>query len=201
MKNKLILQTILSAILASIAIGIGGICYLTTGQAWTFSIGLLTIAVFNLQLFTGKVSYMNWNDTPKILLILVCNMLAAWGMGVFIHFTFPQLVAYSWPVVSAKMTEGWLVLPRAILCNAMIFIAIDSWKKLKTPNNLLVLVFACTVFVLCGFEHCVANAFYFGVSLTHGWNILPFFGLNILGNAIGGILSYRLTKAVEPKLS
>ena len=61
----------------------------------------------------------------------------------------------------------------AILCNALIFVAVHGLNNFKADfMKALVLFFGVGVFVLCGFEHCVANMFYFtcmGVEFQNTW--------------------------------
>ena len=49
-------------------------------------------------------------------------------------------------------------------------------------------------FILCGFEHCIADMFYFGMAWC--WNPDMIFRLMIitLGNVVGGLLLPGLTK-------
>ena len=61
----------------------------------------------------------------------------------------------------------------------------------------LALLFGVTVFILCGFEHCVANMFYFSMAGIFSVQMLVFLLLNTVGNCIGGLLIplvYRMLK-------
>jgi formate/nitrite transporter FocA (FNT family) len=80
----------------------------------------------------------------------------------------------------------------------LIFIAVDGFKN--NPHDFgkyLSLFFAVMVFILCGFEHCVANMFY--LSVAHLWSgkALLFILVNTLGNAVGGWLIPLLRKLPE----
>ena len=71
----------------------------------------------------------------------------------------------------------------------MIYIAVDGFKN--NPHEIgkyLALFFGVTVFVLCGFEHCVANMFY--ITVAGRWSVyaLIFILVNTLGNAVGGLM-------------
>ena len=59
------------------------------------------------------------------------------------------------------------------------------------------LIFCVSVFILCGFEHCIANMFYF--SLAGVWSAKTFGYLLVmtLGNSLGGMLIPAL-KRVQP---
>ena len=70
----------------------------------------------------------------------------------------------------------------------LIFIAVESY--LKNPHELgkyLGLCFGVTVFILAGFEHCVADMFYFALA---GWTPRAFLCLLVItaGNGVGGVL-------------
>ena len=65
------------------------------------------------------------------------------------------------------------------------YVAVDGFKQKGNP----VILFLCvSVFILAGFEHCVANMFYF--TLAGVWSGRTFIYLFImtLGNSLGGML-------------
>ncbi len=77
----------------------------------------------------------------------------------------------------------------AMFCNLLICLAVEGYKKI--PNALgkyLAIVFAIMVFILAGFEHCVANMFYF--TLARVWSVRTFSYLLLmtLGNSLGGVI-------------
>lgn len=68
-------------------------------------------------------------------------------------------------------------------------IAVDGFKN--NPHELgkyLALFFGVMVFILCGFEHCVANMYYF--SIAGMWNGKALLWLLVMtaGNAVGGVI-------------
>ena len=76
-------------------------------------------------------------------------------------------------------------------------IGVDTWKKHNlAPAVRLVVLFLCVVvFILSGFEHCIANMYYFAVSASYGdlhtWSWLA---LMTAGNACGGMFLPRVEK-------
>ena len=75
----------------------------------------------------------------------------------------------------------------AIFCNMLIFIAVDGYKNIQYEvGKYLALLFGVMVFILCGFEHCVANMFY--ISMAGMWSVKAFVFIlvNTAGNAVGG---------------
>jgi formate/nitrite transporter len=89
---------------------------------------------------------------------------------------------------------------RGILCNVLVCVAVWMAMAAKEPaGKVLGLFFPIMVFVLCGFEHCVANMFYIPAGLmasarygvtAEGLTWGTFLGRNLLpvtiGNIIGG---------------
>ena len=77
----------------------------------------------------------------------------------------------------------------SLLCNIFIYIAVEGFQK--NPHELgkyLSLFFGVMGFILCGFEHCVANMFYFSVSGAWSAETLVRLVVMTLGNSAGGIL-------------
>lgn len=85
-----IIDTALRSIAATIMIGIGCLIYInypTPIGALFFSCGLLSVFFFNLNLYTGKVGYIeNKKDLFSVLFILLFNIL-----GSFVFFIIPQV--------------------------------------------------------------------------------------------------------------
>ena len=187
-------RIIYGGLAAGVAIGIAGLAYLKTGSAWVFPIGLFMVCFFSLYLYTGRICYAKLEDTRDLILMLLCNFIGAALVGIFAHFNYPELAQKATELAAVKLNEGWWVIPRAILCNIMIFTAVHSWKTLSKPNDIIGLIFATAVFVMCGFEHCVANAFYFACAGTYEIGVIWFLLLNALGNTIGGLAAYRSLK-------
>ena len=206
----------LSSLAAGISIGIACIAFLKTGNAWVFPIGLFMVCYFGFHLYTGRICYAEkLIDAPDLVWMLFMNIVGAALLGVITHFVYPELAQKATELAVAKINEDWQVFPRAILCNIMIFVAVECWKdyspdninKIKFQDKTIIhlhnpvkffgLIFATAIFVICGFEHCVANAFYFGCAFNHDVNVLWYIPANILGNTIGGIAAYRATKYVR----
>ena len=85
----------------------------------------------------------------------------------------------------------------AIFCNILIYIAVEGFAR--HPHQIgkyLSLFFGVTIFILCGFEHCVANMYY--ISMANAWSAkaLVFILVNTLGNAVGGLLIPVMRKGI-----
>jgi formate/nitrite transporter FocA (FNT family) len=68
-------------------------------------------------------------------------------------------------------------------------------------KHYLPMLFAVPLFIVCGFTHCVADAFYYlcvpsSFWKAHAWEILGVYGCIVLGNLIGCNL-YRIVLAKD----
>ena len=72
-------------------------------------------------------------------------------------------------------------------------IAVGTLKAQYLDTGRLLCV---AVFILAGFEHCVANMFFFALSSSPADYLLTLL-VAIAGNSLGGIAFYRLTKIKE----
>jgi len=187
----------LISLLAGMAISIGCIAFMVSGNkiigSLFFAVGLFTILSFEMSLFTGKVCYA-WDKKPEFIgrlaWIWLWNVLGAWLMGVIVSATrLVNLQEIVQSIVATKMTDGYLSLFfLGILCNIMIWIAVVGWKESKSGIlKLAALVFGVSVFVLCGFEHSIADAFYFGFAGEWNWTMILKLLTITAGNAVGGL--------------
>lgn len=188
------LNLLLGAVLAGIAIGIGGTVYLSLDNkivgALLFSVGLYMVCLNGLNLFTGKVGYAVLEPMSYIL-----DLIVIW-IGNFIGTGFVALAINCTRVLGIKETAAKLSETKlndspislfilGIFCGILMFVAVDGYKNSSNP----IILFTCvSVFILCGFEHCIADMFYF--SLSGSWNATALIYILIitLGNSLGGIL-------------
>lgn len=177
-------RKLLSAILAGCCIGLGGTVYLSVESkvigALLFGIGLYTVCRAGLDLFTGQIGHIWQTRKPDILIVLAGNIIGAiltgWLMRFATDVTFDAAV---------KLDKGLLRLfVLAILCNVCICIAVE----IRTNISIFLGVI---VFILCGFEHSIADVFYFTVA-GWTWAELLVALVVIAGNAVGGICTINL---------
>lgn len=192
----------LKSIPAGVLIGIGGMVYLSCDNryigALLFSVALLSILIFRFNLFTGMIGYVheqNMSYAVDSLLVLIGNFLASFVAG-WIRPPMGNVVA----ICEAKLQKASFptVFIDAILCGILIFICVDAYKK----QDKVLPVFLCIpTFILCGFEHCIADAYYFAAARMLTASGAPLFLLLvILGNSVGGLLIpllLRLTRFLE----
>lgn len=199
-------KTLLLAILAGLCIGLGGTVFLSVDNkvvgAALFSIGLLTILAFGFNLFTGKVGYALDNKPSYIgtlVLIWIGNLIGTGLMAFLVRFTrvYDALAPKVEDIVSTKLNDPPLsILLLAIGCGMCMFIAVDQYKKQHNVVKALFVIFPVMVFILCSFEHCIANMFYFALAGSFTLNTLIYLIIMTVGNSIGGLLIPLFTKLI-----
>ena len=188
------MKCFLRAILAGIAIGLGGCIFMgmvTSEYKWVgailFSIGLFTVFTFRLDLYTGKVGYAVENK-PSYLVDLVVIILGNFVGALIIGQMIPMPEAAEVLIVDAKLggdIDCWRVFCKGVFCGMLMFIAADYYK---TQKKYLATFVCVPVFILAGFEHSIADMFYFCASGTFTLDAFLFILVVIVGNAVGGIL-------------
>lgn len=210
------LKTLVLAIAAGFCIGIGGIVFLMQDSkfagAFLFAIGLLTILVFKFNLFTGMIGYLTENLGKKNWLYLL-TVAIVW-VGNFIGTALAALLAKATRLadgivakcdvmVATKLADNWYSLViLGVFCGILMFIAVDTYKKNIEKKDFLCVVatfMGVMVFILAGFEHSIADMFYFTLS-GRVLESLGALALITLGNAIGGNIIPLFQLAVK-KLS
>lgn len=189
------------SLLAGMCIAIGGAAFLSVDNkligSFLFSIGLLTICALEFNLFTGKVCYFGESiDLKQIIIIWVANFIGSIIIGVITRLSSPQLIQVAQNICDKKLAEGLKIMPLGFMCNVLIFIAVYGYKNIKHEiEKYLIIVMCVIVFIMSGYEHCVANMYYFTVA---GYITIPtsfiYIIQNSIWNAIGGICMYRLVK-------
>lgn len=204
MKHENMITLILKSFLAGMMIGIGGLAYIVTGNPWVFPIGLLVVCAFDFSLFTGKICYLEYSPAA-FLMMWFFNLIGAIIFGLLCRVAKPNLIERAAEISENKLLES---VPQiailAFFCNVMIFLAVEFWRKRKVydyamfsigdTGGFMGLIFSTAVFVICGFEHCVANAFYFSFAGVNPITALCFLLVNTCFNAIGGILAREAYK-------
>ncbi len=186
----------LKAAAAGITIGIGGAVYLTLENrvigAVLFGVGLYTIVLNGLFLYTGKVGYLiSAKDKKAYILQLIFTWLGnfagtALAAAAISATRIRNLRRTAEVICKTKLADTpHSILILAVFCGILMYAAVDGFREKGNP---LILFFCVTVFILCGFEHCIANMFYF--SLAGAWSLraVIYLLLMTLGNSVGGIL-------------
>ena len=198
-------KVFVSSILAGCCIGFGGLIYLMSENkvlgSMFFAIGLLTICSYGLHLYTGKVCYVCQNDKKFALQIPVVWLGNLIGTGIIAIISMAtrngaKLAIASQSLCDIKMNDSYLSLfLLGIFCNIMIYIAVEGYGKIQFElGKYLSLFLGVMVFILSGFEHSVADMFYFWVRGGYTMEVIVRLLVITFGNAVGGILFHNAKK-------
>ena len=204
------LKILVSSIGACILIALGGFIYLVLKEnspylgAFLFSLGLITIISFSLYLFTGKVGYIFDKKVDYLLDLSVCwigNLLGALCVGYLLRLNRIDVVDIATKVVESKLNDNLLrIFILSIFCGMMIFIAVELQKKnVSNIVKLIGIIMPIMVFILSGFEHCVANMFYFSYANMWSFKTILYLIVMSVGNGVGSLILYWINRFVSDK--
>ncbi len=184
----------INAILAGVMIGIGATAYLSCDNkyigAMLFTVGLFAICVFGLELYTGKVGYIPLHR-PKYIAEVA---LAAGGniVGCFLASLALRTDKLHTTVIAlcdAKLAQPYYRLfLLAVMCGILMYIAVHSYKVQEGFSKFVGIFLCIPTFILCGFEHSIADTFYLCLAGVFTPQALMVLILTLLGNAAGGML-------------
>lgn len=201
------MKDFIKAIWAGMAIAMGGTVYLSLMEtnkiagAVLFSLGLFTICVLKLNLFTGKAGYLAaCKDVQGALqyLIFLLKVFAGNLVGTAISAAAlgatrisPLLTSGAEVLAHAKLSDGAAsIFILSVFCGILMFAAVECFGRIGDPVGRYMAIILCVaVFILSGFEHCVANMFYY--ALCGDLLTLNGFGsvcLMAVGNMCGSLL-------------
>ncbi|MDE6293978.1 MAG: formate/nitrite transporter family protein, partial [Clostridiales bacterium] len=212
-------KLLLLGVLAGAFIALGGAVATVAGasaadnailiKGAVFPLGLILVVICGAELFTGNcllVAPLLNRD------IKVKGMLKNWGLAYLGNFIgailIAVLVVYSKTyngnigvaavsLVAAKSELNFgIALLKGILCNMLVCLAV--WMAMASKNaagKILAVYLPVFAFVVCGFEHSIANMFYImsavmvdGGAFNFGYAVLNGLLAPTIGNIIGGSL-------------
>lgn len=155
------------AILAGVAISIGCVVFLRVGGvpgAVLFAFGLLTCVHFKLPLYTGTAGFvMDSRELARLFLILAGNIVGCFLMAVALKSSLADISDLAGAVtVKRAAIQPWQILILSCMCGFIMTTAV----KFARVGSFLPLLFGVPVFILCGFVHSIADAFYILASPT-----------------------------------
>lgn len=194
---KKILYFLTNSFLAGVMIAIGGTVFLSLENkvlgAIFFSIGLFMIVTRNFHLYTGKVGYLFDNDLKyviEVLVTIVGNFIGTFFIGFILRYTriYETIKLKADSLCLVKLSDSIpSILILSFMCGMLMYLAVNGYRDGKDTFSKYASVFLCVIiFILCGFEHSIANMYYFSVS-GYSLRVFGVLGLMILGNGIGGV--------------
>lgn len=181
-------------IAAGLLIGIGGTVFLSSPEkvvgAVFFSVALICICAMGYSLYTGKVGFIAYNhkksDFFNLLMCLIGNIIGTALAGLCISFALPAVSEASKIICASKLTvSAPAAFIKAVFCGILMYLAVAVYKQKSTFTGIL---FCVPVFILSGFEHSVANMYYFAVAGMFNFEVCTYIALIVAGNSVGGLL-------------
>lgn len=202
------IEILIKSILAGIMIGIGGTIYLSLDDkivgSILFAIGLFIIVVYSFNLYTGKIGYLINNFSKKyireLIITLIGNFIGTLFVGFILKYTriYTMISEKAKTLADIKLNDTLIsILILSFFCGILMYLAVNTYKEVKDIGKYLAVFLGVVVFILCGFEHCIANMYYFSVSSTWSLNTLLYLLVMILGNSLGGILIPLCNKVIK----
>lgn len=203
-----------SGMAAGAAIGAGGWCFATLRLleplgafygSLAFSLGIILVCLCGIMLYTGKIGYLfrDWlfakpgersgfgQRAIALTLILIGNLVGAFVVGLLAQWVAPEATKQSIMsiVLNKKQTEMPIIFARSALCGVLVYAGVDLYRIHKGVLGTFLVAICIAAFVLLGFDHCVANAFYWGGAVGEaGWEFfLKSVLLCALGNSVGAL--------------
>lgn len=218
-----LLTQVMLGVLAGAFIGLGAMMFLLVAADATlgfaalrllgglaFSLGLLLVVVAGAELFTGNnLLAMAWaarlistrGMLRNWLVVCLANAVGAAGLALLVwgsghaQMNHGGIARAAIAVATTKAQLPWeLAFMRGILCNVLVCLAV--WMAMagrSVVDKAVAIVFPITAFVAAGFEHSVANMYFFPLAMLLGapisladalHNLVPV----IAGNLVGGSL-------------
>ena len=186
--------------------------------AFLFSIGLLSVIIFQFKLYTGYTGIFAdaWimnketqtafhvNDfricdykfrTKELVKILFWNSVGTFALGSLIGYLVPEVRHKAMVLMLHKEEATWYaMLIKAVLCGALMQIAFLSRAKVGNhPECVYLIAIICVMaFILGGFEHSIADLAYRFLAWRCTWDTTLLLATAIIGNLIGGDITFRL---------
>ena len=202
------IKTLRSSIFAGIAIGTAGFGFLASGVqseaygslvgAVLFSFGLLTVVGYGLRLYTGTAGFIKKNEVGTLFLILLGNIIGCFTASLLSRVTPMAIQEAAQKILELRLRTG------AIRCGLLGIgcgFIMTTAVQFARQKQYLPLLFGVPLFIVCGFTHCVADAFYYLCVPLDFWmanalQILTVYVSIVIGNLIGCNL-YRIVLAKD----
>lgn len=195
--SYIVINTGMSTLNPTYAKFISGIC---------FSFGLFAVVVSGGELFTGNILLVAPLLAKKItftkmirnwLIVYLFNFIGAVFVSVCIYYsllTTPKMYQFLHKICIVKTCSPWEeLLFKGIGCNILVCVGVwMTYASKDSAGKFFACLMSIVIFLICGFEHSVANMFYLvsayitkDISLgAMFYDLLPV----TLGNIIGGAL-------------
>ncbi len=165
-----------------------------------FAVALLAICSMGLYLYTGRIGFVGEKYekgmSASLAVGLLGNFLGAVLTGILMRIAKPDIIEKAESACESRLESGLL---RGFLlgcfCGVLMYAAVKIYK-IGSP---LGVIYCIPVFILSGFEHSVADMFYFSLAGMPGPGSIMFVIAVILGNTVGAVILALLWRLSQNK--
>ena len=184
------------SILAGVFISIGAVCYLNNPDiigAILLSIGIMAVIALDCPLYTGKIGFINKDNFGDMGVVLICNLIGSFGSGVIYGLcASDDVYATANNVMVHKLYQSYLTqFIMGIGCGICIYLCVLFAKKFSNP---ILIVLPIVVFITSGYNHCIADTFYYAVYGKFNSEFILYLIRVIAGNSVGSIIVHQILK-------
>ena len=190
------MKKLLNSVYAGFCAGLGTyVCMISSNEilgVFLFCVGIYSIAVFRLDLFTAETASIDsWKHPLRLVRILIGNILGAGLFGAFASFN-PSAPPIAKALIETKVsTPLQETAVSGILCGILIALALKGYEEAEENGKFLIVVLGATALVVSGGEHVFSDAFLasaaysadkFGGASTLWKHLAIVLGFNIIGS-------------------
>ena len=180
--------------MSGICIGIAGFGFLSLKSSGEFLAGcvifafaLISVIAYKLRLYTGLAGFFGRTEFGLLVKVLLGNIIGCATMGAFTRLSPMPLQETAQTLLQSRLDLG--LVNGGLLAIGCGFIMTTAVTFARQGNNLPML-FGVPLFIVCGFPHCIADAYFYSCAPLEYWNanlssILPFYVVIVLGNFVG----------------
>lgn len=148
------------------------------------------VVLYSAPLYTGRAGFCSTAEDLKYLpLVLLGNVVGTTILSGCAHGCFPEMVEAAKKIVQARMDSplyaGFFA---SVLCGFVMTAIVQFTRKQPDgvePRNFLILILGIPLFILSGYWHSIADAFYYGVSGRFDISMLWLYPMTVVGNYLG----------------
>jgi len=193
-------ETFRKAIVAGIFISLAGWGMIARGDFLgivAFSFGLLAIINYQFKLFTGTAGFFQKGEFGSIWLILLGNIAGCLMVALLARLSPLGVQDGALKILEGRLATGWWKCGLLAIGCGMIMTTAVQWGR---KGIRVVVVLGVVLFIICGFPHCVADAFYYlcapaAFLKEHAGEVLLTYVSIVAGNFIG----CNLIRALVPE--
>ncbi len=184
--------------------------------SFLFCFGLFVVSEFDLNLYTGKIGYLATDRTWAYLRYVIFGLIGNF-VGMLISVSILQQTRHADKLIKNAATAAssresdhlFSLFILGIYCGILMYIAVACFRRGKARGGINIIgylsIFFCVpLFIQSGFEHSIANLYWFMMSgkqwtLTGLWIMLVVMAGNAVGSMVTRLTDYYLLERPQRK--